>query len=186
MKTLERKYSKAERIIAKAKFSSTVYLRSVLLALILGGIIAVIWVFNDQIEQLFTKTDAPAQYLTDSVMRWAVLGAGVIVILSLVAQAVSLYSKELIVTEEEVVYRTGVFAVKNITIPIREIVIIETTHNLIQRILGTGTISIVSDAECPYKVKGVRGADRLTRRIMKQVAEMRKANDMQKIKIRLS
>ncbi|MCM1305923.1 MAG: PH domain-containing protein [Bacteroides sp.] len=186
MKTLERKYSKAERIIAKAKFSSTVYLKSVLLAVVLGVIIAVVWSCNDKIEHLFTKGEGPATVLTDEVMRYVLLGAGILVLLSLIAQALSLYAKELIVTESQVVFRFGVFAVKNITIPIREIVIIETTHSLLQRILGTGTLSIVSDAEAPYKVKGVRGADRLTRRIMKQVNDVRLENDTKKIKIRLS
>ena len=63
MKTLEKKYSKIERVVAKGKFSACVYLRTVLLAVILGGLTAVIWVFKDKIEGLFTKTE-PAQYLT--------------------------------------------------------------------------------------------------------------------------
>lgn len=186
MKTLERKYSKSERIIAKAKFSASVYLRSILLAIVLGGAVGVIWAFNDQIEQIFTKSDAPAAILTDQVMKWVILGVAIIVLISLFAQALSLYSKELIVTEDKVVFRTGVLSVKNTTIPINEIVIIETSQRFLQRILGIGTISIVSDAEQPYKIKGVRGADKLTRRIMKQVAEVRKENDTKKIKIRLT
>ena len=185
MKTLERKYSKAERIVAKAKFSSTVYLRSVLLAIVLGVIIAVVWSFNEQIEHVFTKGEG-VRYLTDQNMRYVLLGAGILVLISLFCQALSLYAKELIVTETQVVFRFGVLAVKNISIPIREIVIIETTHSLLQRLLGTGTISIVSDAEAPYKVKGVRGADRLTRRIMKQVEFVRKENDTKKIQIKLT
>ena len=186
MKTLERKYSKAERIIAKAKLSSTVYLKSVLLAVVLGVIIAVVWSCNEQIEHVFTKGEGPATSLTDTVMRYVLLGAGIVVLIHLLAQALSLYAKELIVTENQIVFRFGVFSVKNITIPIREVVIIETTHSLLQRILGTGTISIVSDAEKPYKVKGVRGADKLTRRIMKQVSDIRRENDTKKIKIKLS
>ncbi|MDE7372562.1 MAG: PH domain-containing protein [Clostridia bacterium] len=186
MKTLERKYSKAERIVAKAKFSSTVYLRSVVLAIVLGVIIAVVWSYGAKIEQLITKSEGPARYLTDQNMRYVLLGAGIIVLISLICQALSLYAKELIVTETQVVFRFGVLAVKNITIPIREIVIIETTHSLLQRLLGIGTLSIVSDAEAPYKVKGVRGADRLTRRIMKQVEFVRKDNDTKKIQIKLT
>lgn len=186
MRTLERKYSKTERIIAKAKFSSTVYLKSVLLALILGVIIAVVWKFSAQIEHVFTKGEGSATILTDEVMRYVLLGAGIVVLISLFTQALSLYAKELIVTENQVVFRFGVIAVKNITIPISEIVIIETTHSFLQRLLGTGTISIVSDAEKPYKVKGVRKADRLTRRIMKQVADTRKENDAKKIQIKLT
>lgn len=186
MKTLERRYSKAERIIAKAKFSASVYLRSVLLAILLGGIVAVIWIFGGKIEQLITKSEGPAKIITDNLMRWVLLGAGIAVIIDLFAHALSLYSKELIVTEDKVVFRTGVFAVRNTTIPIREIVIIETRQSFLQRLLGTGTLSIVSDAEQPYKVKGVRSADRLTRRIMKQVATVRRENETKSIKLKLS
>ena len=186
MKTLERKYSKAERIIAKAKFSATVYLRSVLLAVLLGGIIAVVWVFNEQIEHIFTKGEGPAVFLTDMVMKFSLLGAGIVVLISLFVQALSLYSKELVVTETQVVFRTGILSVRNTTIPIREIIIIETSHSLIQRILGTGTLQVVSDAEKPYKIKGVRGADKLTRRIMKQVAAVRRENETKSIKLKLS
>ena len=71
-------------------------------------------------------------------------------------------------------------------LPIREIIIIETSHSLIQRILGTGTLQVVSDAEKPYKIKGVRGADKLTRRIMKQVAAVRRENETKSIKLKLS
>lgn len=78
MKTLEKKYSKIERVVAKGKFSAWVYLRTVFLGAILGGLTAVIWIFKDKIEGLFTKTE-PAQYLTDDVMRWVLLGVGVVV-----------------------------------------------------------------------------------------------------------
>ncbi len=186
MNTLERKYSKSERIIAKAKFSGTVYLRSILLAALLGGVIAAVWVFKDSIEHAFTKGEGAAVYLTDDVMRWALLGAGIAVLISFFAHGLSLYSKELIVTEDKVVFRTGVLAVTNTTIPISEIVIIETNQNFFQRIFNVGTVSIVSDAERPYKIKGVKSADRLTRRIMKQVADVKKESERKKMQLQLS
>jgi len=186
MKTLERRYSKSDRIIAKAKFSASVYLKSVLLAVILGGIIGVIWAFNAEIEHLFTKGTGEATVLTDDIMRWVLLGAGVIVLISIIAQALSLYSKEFIVTEDKVVFRSGVLAVKNTTIPIVEIVIIETEQNFLQRLLNVGTVSIVSDAERPYKIKGVKGADRLTRRIMKQVATAKYETESRNVQLQLA
>ncbi len=186
MKTLERKYSKSERIIAKAKFSSSVYLKTVIFALILGGAIAAVWIFKDVIERVFTKSEGPATVLTDDLMRWVLLGAGLLVLLCFLIQSICLYSKELIVTEDKVVMRTGVLSVKNTTIPINEIVIIETNQNLIQRILNTGTVVIVSDAEQPYKVKGVRAADRLTRRIMRQVATVKRESEAKKVQLQLA
>ena len=172
--------------ISKAKFSGTVYLRSILLAALLGGVIAAVWVFKDSIEHAFTKGEGAAVYLTDDVMRWALLGAGIAVLISFFAHGLSLYSKELIVTEDKVVFRTGVLAVTNTTIPISEIVIIETNQNFFQRIFNVGTVSIVSDAERPYKIKGVKSADRLTRRIMKQVADVKKESERKKMQLQLS
>lgn len=186
MKTLERKYFKSERIIAKAKFSACVYFKSVILAAVLGAIIAVVWVFKDKIEGIITKNEGPAVYLTDDIMRWVLLGAAVLVILSIIIQSIGLYSKEMIVTEDKVVFRSGVLSVRNTTIPIVEIVIIETNQNLLQRLVNTGTVCIVSDAEQPYKIKGVKAADRLTRRIMKQVAAVKRESETRRMQLQLA
>lgn len=186
MKTLERKYSKSERIIAKAKFSACVYFKSILLAILLGGIIAVIWVFNAQIEHVFTKAEGEAMYLTDTVMRWVLLGAGVLVIACFIIQSIMLYSKELILTEDKIVFRKGAIAVTNSIIPLNEIKIVETEQNFLQRLFFTGTVSIVSDAVKPYKIKGVRAADRFTRRIMKQVAASRQESESRSVQLQLA
>ena len=171
MKTLEKKYSKIERVVAKGKFSACIYLRTVLLAAILGGLTAVIWIFKDKIEGLFTKTE-PAQYLTDDVMRWVLLGVGVIVIISLIAQTIRLKSKELVLTPDKVVFREGVFNVRSVVIPLCEIKMVETKQNFFERLVGVGKVLIVSDAQQPYLVKNVKSPDRLTRRIMRQVADV--------------
>ncbi len=170
MKTLEKKYSKIERVVAKGKFSACVYLRTVLLAVILGGLTAVIWVFKDKIEGLFTKTE-PAQYLTDDVMRWVLLGVGVIVLASLVIETVRLNSKELVLTPDKVVFREGIFNVRSVVIPLCEIKMVETKQNFFQRLVGVGSLLIVSDAQQPYLVKNLKSPDRLSRRIMRQVAD---------------
>ncbi len=173
MKALERKYSRTERIVAKGKFSAWVFIWTALLAVILGGLVAVVWIFRDQIEGVFTKAEH-AKYLTDAVMKYVLLGAGVVVLISLLIQTVRLNAKELLLTEDKVVYREGVLCVKTTVIPLNEIKIVETTQNFFQRLVGVCDMLVVSDAEQPYPIKNIRGADRLTRRIMKQISEVRK------------
>ncbi|MDE5601098.1 MAG: hypothetical protein K2J16_01210, partial [Clostridia bacterium] len=73
MKTLERRYSKTDRIIAKAKFSSAIYLRTVVLAVILGGIVGVLWGLGDKVEKLIFKHDT-VQYFTEPIMKWVLVG----------------------------------------------------------------------------------------------------------------
>lgn len=186
MKTLERKFSKSERIIAKAKFSATVYLSSLVLALILGGLVAVIWIFNAKIEGIFKPNDGVARYLTDSVMRWVLLGAGGVVLISLITNTVRLYSKEFIVTEDKIAVREGCMAVHNIIIPLSEVRIVETEQNAVQRLLGIGTVTIISDALKPYKVHGIKSADRFTRRILRQISEVRKNGNGQRFVLQLA
>lgn len=50
MRKLERTYSGTERIIARARFSAWAFLREAFIAALLGGIIAVLWIFADDIE----------------------------------------------------------------------------------------------------------------------------------------
>ena len=187
MKTLERKYSKSERIVAKAKFSSWVFLRQLVIALVLGGIIAVLWIFGNKIVDFangkFDWHIAATKYFTG--LKWAILGSAGFVLILVILQAISLYSKELIVTEDKVVVRYGVFDVQNAIIPLSEIKIVESRQRLIQRLLHTGDVSIISDAEKPYHVSGIVAADRLTRRIMKQM-NYNKYNNDRKIKIALT
>lgn len=172
MKALERKYSRTERIVAKGRFSAWVFMRTVLLAVVLGGIIAAVWIYKDQIEGFFTKAEH-AQYLTDTVMKYVLLGAGVIVLISLLIQAVQFNSRELLLTEDKVVYREGALSVTTTVIPLNEIKLVETKQNFFQRLVGVCDMLVVSDAEQPYKIKNIKGADRLTRRIMKQISEVR-------------
>ena len=187
MKTLERKYSKSERIVAKARFSAWVFLRQVIVGLVLGGIIAVLWIFGAKIVDLINSKlggqVALATYFTG--LKWAILGSGVFVFVLVILQAISLFSKELIITEDKVVFRYGVFDVENAIIPLSEIKIVENKQRFFQRLVGTGDVCIISDAERPYCIKGVVSAERLTRRIMQQV-HYSKASAEKKFRLVLS
>lgn len=169
MKTLEKKYSKLERVVAKGKFSTCNFLRTLLIAVVLGGLTAVVWIFKDKIEGLFTQNET-AVYLTDDVMRYVLFAVGIIVVISFLIEAIRFNSRELVLTPDKLVYREGVFSVHTTTVQLVEVKMVETKQNLIQRILGIGNLLIVSDAQQPYQVKNVKSPDRLSRKIMQQAA----------------
>lgn len=174
MKTLEKKYSRTERVVAKGRFSALNYFKTVLIALILGGITAVVWAFKDKIEAVFTKSE-PAVYLTDEVMRYVLLAVAIVVVISFVIESIRYGSKELVLTPDKLAYREGVFSIHSTTVQLSEIKMVETKQNVFQRMLGFGTLLIVSDAQQPYEVKNVRSPERLSRKIMQQASRNRRA-----------
>lgn len=175
MRTLEKKYSRIERVVAKGKFSALNYLRTLLIAVILGGITTVIWLFKDKIEAVFTKSE-PAVYLTDDIMRYVLLAVAIVVIISFVIETIRFRSKELVLTPDKLAFREGVFSVHTTTVQLVEIKMVETKQNFIQRILGIGNLLIVSDAQQPYEVKNVVSPDRLSRKIMKQASQCNRSS----------
>ena len=72
------------------------------------------------------------------------------------------------------IYCEGALSVKTTVIPLGEIKLVETKQNFFQRLVGVCDMLIVSDAVQPYVIKNIKGADRLTRRIMRQISEVRK------------
>ncbi len=185
MKTLERKYSKSERIVAKARFSAWAYAWVIILAAVLGGAIAALWLFGAQLENFFTKAGGEAMYLTEQNLKYALAGSACLVVVCAIAQAIALYGKECVVTEDKIVYREGVLAVKNVVVPLNEVRIVESKQNVIQRLLRTGTVTIISDAEQPYKIKGITAADKFARRIMRQVADAKAESDSKRMQLQL-
>lgn len=185
MKTLEKRYSKVERVVAKGKFSALNYLRTLLIAVILGGITAVVWIFKDKIEGVFTKSET-AVYLTDEVMRYVLLAVAIVAIISFVIETIRFKARELVLTPDKLVYREGVFSVHTTAVQLVEIKMVETKQSFIQRILGIGDIMIVSDAQQPYRVKNVVSPDRLSRKIMNQASQSNRGARGQLMGISLS
>lgn len=186
MKALERKYSKSDRIVVKAKFSAWVFLRQFFLAAVLGGLLAVVWIYAADIEHFILRTDGPSQYLTEDNLKWALLGCAGFVVLCIILQAVSLYSRELIVTENKFVYRVGIIAVKSAVINLNTIKSVEYDSTFIERILGYGRISVIVDAQHPYVIRGISGAGRLSARIMKQVSLITSESQKELVKLQLT
>ena len=161
MRKLERTYSGSERIIARARFSAWAFLREIFVAALLGGVIAVLWI------------QGQARYLTPDNLRWAMLGAGVFVILLALLHALSLYRQEIIVTEDKFLYRSGVGSTVSVMLPLSEIRYIDVRQNFLQQLLGYGKIKIITDGEEPFVICNLVRPERFARRIMKQCSYAR-------------
>lgn len=96
MRKLERTYSGTERIIARARFSAWAFLKELFIAAVLGGAIAALWIFADDIEgALDPNFGGSARFLTPENLKWAMAGAGGFVILLTVLHALSIYMQEI-------------------------------------------------------------------------------------------
>ena len=174
MRKLERTYSGTERIIARARFSAWAFLRELFIAAVLGGAIAALWIFADDIDgALDPNFGGSARFLTPENLKWAMVGAGGFVILLTVLHALSIYMQEIIVTEDKFLYRSGVGSTVNVMLPLSEIRYIDVRQNIVQLILGYGQIKIITDGEEPFVIKNLVRPERFARRIMRQCSDVR-------------
>lgn len=184
MKELERKFSKTERLVARAKFSLWTFSLEVVLSAILGGAIAAIWIFAPKIEGFITKESA-VRYLTDQNMKWALLAAAGLVLLIFLFHLISFNRKEVLLTSNNLVAKWGVISVRSFMIPVSEIKIIESEQNALQRLFNYGNVVIISDAESPYKIKNVSHPERFARKVMRQ-SSLTKTNSRQNFRLDLA
>lgn len=174
MRKLERTYSGTERIVARARFSAWAFLREVFIAALLGGIIAVLWLFAADIESALDPNFAgTARYLTHENLKWAMLGAGVFVILLALLHALSIYRQEIIVTEDKFLYKSGVGSTVSVMLPLNEIRYIDVRQNALQLLLGYGKIKVITDGEEPFVIRNLVRPERFARRIMRQCSLVR-------------
>ncbi len=186
MKALERSYSKTERIIAKAKFSAVVYFRCVLLAVILGVIIFLQYEFRGPICAFIAEKLKKTIEISDFVLKMELLAAGILVIISILLTAFSIYRKECIVTETKVVFRKGLIARDCVAIPIASIANIEIGQRFFQRIFNMGKIIVVPESGKIEEIKGVVAPDRLMRRILQQANAAKRESESKRMRLLLS
>jgi membrane protein YdbS with pleckstrin-like domain len=184
MRNLEKRYSKSERIVLKARFSGWVFLREIFIAALLGAVIAVLWVFGASIEALLGLGAGSA--FNDANLRWTVLAAGLFSLVLLILHALVVYRKELIMTEDKVAYRYGILFVRSIVLPVTEIKIVESTQNIFQHIFNLGHITVITDAEKPYHIKNVSSPEKLARRIMKQTTAVKSRESLKTLQLQLA
>lgn len=181
MKELERSFSKSERIVAKAKYTYWVFLREFLAAAVLGGIIAVLWVFSDQINTLFKK-----EILTEQILKYVLLGCAGFVVIMTLFEALIRWRKECILTEQKFILRTGVLSVVNVQLPLNEIKSVETHQNMFQRLLGYGNLTVFTDAEKPIEVKWILHPEKFARRITSQKTRTEAGNTERLLRLQLA
>lgn len=150
MKALERTYRKSERVVSKARFTYVVFLRELLIAAILGGIIAVLYIFKADINKLFDK-----EIMTDQVLQYVIVGCGSFVVLLCILEGISKWQKEVVVTDRKYAVRMGIFKRIDVQLPLNQIKSVSVTQNLFERIFCYGKVTVVVDAITPVTVKGI-------------------------------
>lgn len=174
MRVLERTYSKSERIVARARFSGWAFLHEVVLAVLLGGIIAALWIYGDTIEKALNPDfGGSAAYITPDNLKWALLASALLVALCAVIRALVIYRQEIIVTEDKFIYKSGVGSVKSVMLPLNEIRYIDVRQNVFQVALGYGKIKVITDGEEPFVIKNLVRPEKFARRIMRQCSTVR-------------
>ncbi len=163
MKALEREFSISDRIVAKAKFSYFVFLREFIVAVLLGAIIAVLWVFVEDVNDLLG-----GDYLTQDILKYVLLGCAGFMIVMLFFEWLARYSKEVLVTEQKFVARFGVLRVRDIQLPLDQIKAVESNQNFVQHLLGFGDIIIMTDAQKPIVIHSIVKPSKFARRITRQ------------------
>ena len=174
MRTLERIYSRSERIVLRARFSGFAAAKLIIVAAVLGAIIALLWVYAPEIEGgLDPKFDGTVRYLTPANLKWALLGAACFVIFLVICDAVSMYRQELIVTEDKFIFKQGVFKIRSVMLPLAEIRYIDVHQNVFQVICGYGKIRVITDGDAPFIIKNLVRPEKFARKVMKQSSALR-------------
>lgn len=178
MRRLERIYSKTERIVARPRFSGWTFLRELFVAAILGGIIAVLWIYGDTIEQALDPSFAgSAKYLSEANLKWAMLGCGLFVVLLLILHVIDFYMRIIIITEDKFVYKAGLLSSKSIMLPLNEIRYVDVSQNFVQAIFGCGKIKLITEGEAPFVIviKNIVRPQKCARRLMQQCSYVRES-----------
>lgn len=173
MRKLERTYSGTERIVARARFSAWAFLREVFIAALLGGIIAVLWLFADDIEgaldpnfRVRRAISPPKTSMGDArsgSVRHSARSS---------ARALPLQTGNYL-TEDKFLYKSGVGSTVSVMLPLNEIRYIDVRQNALQLLLGYGKIKVVTDGEEPFVIRNLVRPERFARRIMRQCSLVR-------------
>lgn len=174
MRRLEKIYSKSDRIIAKAKFSYWVFSAEVILALFLGAAIACLWIFGLKIEQLIRPGASECIYLTQANLKWAILGAGGLVLIVAFMHGLSFYAREMILTEDKLIYHVGLLNREIVTLQLYEVVNTQVKQGPLQTIVNTGTIEISGSDGETYIVRHIVAPDKFARRIIHQATSIKR------------
>lgn len=179
MRRLERIYSRTERIVARPRFSGWTFLRELFIAAVLGGIVAVLWIYGGAIEKALDPSfSGTARYLSEANLKWALLGCGIFVLFLLVLHVIDFYQRIILITEDKFVYKAGLLSTKSVMLPLNEIRYVDVSQNFIQAILGYGKIKLITEGEAPFVIviKNVVRPQKCARRLMQQCSCVRESS----------
>ncbi|MBR7162787.1 MAG: PH domain-containing protein [Clostridia bacterium] len=150
MKALERTYRKSERVVSKARFTYVFFLRELLIAAILGAIVALLYIYKADINGLIGK-----DILTDEILAYVAAGCGGLVVLLCLLEGISRWQREAVVTDRKFAARVGIFRRLDVQMPLDQIKEVKVTQNLFERIFCYGKVIVIVDAMDPLVVKGI-------------------------------
>ena len=150
MKALERTYRKSERVVSKARFTYAVFLRELLVAAILGGIIAVLYIYKADINKFVGK-----DIMTDQILQYVTAGCAGLVALLCIIEGISKWQKEAVVTDRKYAVRVGLIKRIDLQLPLNQIKAVNVTQNFFERTFCCGKVTVVVDAITPVTIKGI-------------------------------
>ena len=166
MKALEKTYRKSERIVSKARFTYVFFLRELLIALILGSLVAVSYVYMNKINELVGK-----DIFTNDIIAYIALGALGLVLFLCLLEGLSRWQKEAVVTDRKFAVRVGIIKRIDIQLPLNQILSVTATQNVVERIFNYGKVIVVVDAVTPIVIKGICSPLRFAQSITRQKSQ---------------
>lgn len=163
MKALERTYRRSERVVSKARFTYVFFLRELLVAAILGTIVALLYVYKTDINTAIGK-----DILTDEILAYVAAGCGALVLILCLFEGISKWQKEAVVTDRKFAVRVGIFRRVDVQMPLNQIKEVRVTQNLFERIFCYGKVIVIVDAMTPLVVKGICSPLRFAQSITRQ------------------
>ena len=106
--------------------------------------------------------------MTQSILKWAVVGAGAFVVVLGIFEAIAKWHKEAVITDRKFVVRTGIFRLVDIQLPLNKIELVRVEQNIFQRVLGYGNVHISVDSGNPIVIKGIVSPARFAQCITRQ------------------
>ena len=166
MKALEKTYRKSERVVSKARFTYVFFLRELLIALILGSIVALLYVYMNNVNELIGK-----EILTSDIVAYIALGCAGFVLLLCLLEGLSRWQKEAVVTDRKFAVRVGIIKRIDIQLPLNQILSVTATQNVFERIFNYGKVIVVVDAVTPIVIKGICSPLRFAQSITRQKSQ---------------
>jgi uncharacterized membrane protein YdbT with pleckstrin-like domain len=163
MKALERTYRKSERVVSKARFTYVFFLRELLIAAILGALIAVLYIYAGNINKAIGK-----DIITEQILTYITAGCAGLVLILCIFEGIAKWQREAVVTDRKFAARIGIIKRLDVQMPLDQIKEVKVTQNIFERIFCYGKVIVIVDAMDPLVIKGICSPLRFAQSITRQ------------------